>query len=134
MRELMMELSSGKGTDDKWVLENVNEVWTAFYIYYYEGQYLGVYISLEGILSRIVGLEDVDGFENMLLVSETGEKLTGNEDKQRTIEKNMYGKTYLQLEERTSDITSNDDCLNFASACTGKLDDVVDHSFGISNF
>ena len=100
MRELMMELSSGKGTDDKWVLENVNEVWTAFYIYYYEGQYLGVYISLEGILRRIVGLEDVDGFENMLLVSETGEKLTGNEDKQRTIEKNMYGKTYLQLEEK----------------------------------
>ena len=100
MRELMMTLSSEKGTDGKWILENVNEVWTAFYIYYYEGQYLGVYISLEGILSRIVELEDVAGFENMLLVSETGEKLTGSEDKQLKIEKNLYGKTYLQLEEK----------------------------------
>lgn len=48
----------------------------------------------------MVELEDVAGFENMLLVSETGEKLTGSEDKQLKIEKNLYGKTYLQLEEK----------------------------------
>ena len=61
MRELMMDLSTGKGTDGKWILENVAGVWTTLYIYYYEGQYLGIYISLDGILDRIVSLEDVDG-------------------------------------------------------------------------
>lgn len=103
MRELMMDLSTGKGTDGKWILENVAGVWTTLYIYYYEGQYLGIYISLDGILDRIVSLEDVDGLENTLLADETGESLTGGTSRKFSLDASTYrehGNSYLQLTEQ----------------------------------
>ena len=102
MRELMMNLSAGKGTDGEWILENVNEVWTAFYIYSYAGQYLGIYISLDGILNRIVALEDVDGLENTFLINEAGESLSGEKNRKFSVDASNYrehGNVYQQMTE-----------------------------------
>lgn len=103
MRNLMLELSVENGTDGEWILKNVVGVWTALYIYYYEGQYLGIYISLDGILNRIVSLEDVDGLENTLLVDAAGESLTGGESRKFSVDASTcreHGSSYLQLTEQ----------------------------------
>lgn len=98
----MEELSTESGTNGKWILENVNEMWTAFYVYHYEGQYLGVYISLDGILDRIVDVEDVSGLENTVLVSEEGVSLTGDDNESFSIDESFYrkdGKNYKLMTE-----------------------------------
>ena len=56
----------------EWTIENIDNKWTAFYIYYHQGQYLGVYVSLDGIWNRIIDLEGVAGFEESGLTDRDG--------------------------------------------------------------
>ena len=87
----------------EWTIENIDNKWTAFYIYYHQGQYLGVYVSLDGIWNRIIDLEGVAGFEESGLTDRDGYELTGDKERTFGLESSSYweeGRRYLQLTEK----------------------------------
>lgn len=76
LRERIVELTQDEGTHNSWKIVDVQNVWSAFYVYAYEGQYLGIYISLDGILDRITELNVVEGFADIYLADQNGTRLT----------------------------------------------------------
>lgn len=103
LRETIMEfcIEEGKHTDGEWSMENVEGKWTAFYAYQYEGQYFGVYVSLDGMLERMIELGEIQGIESSGLTDLSGQELTGKQD--RSFPDKMLhwenGVLYIQLTE-----------------------------------
>ena len=65
----------------EWTIGDVDGKWTAFYVYQYMGQFLGVYVSLDGALERIIDFGTVEGFEESVLIDEEGYELTGEKER-----------------------------------------------------
>lgn len=87
----------------EWTIGDVDGKWTAFYVYQYMGQFLGVYVSLDGALERIIDFGTVEGFEESVLIDEEGYELTGEKERffaQKRISHWEDGSRYLQLVER----------------------------------
>lgn len=103
MRGRMKTLCTGEPQEQaigKWTIENVDNMLTAFYIYYHQGQYLGVYVALDGLWNRIIDLQDVAGFEESALTDMNGTELTGDKERIFNLESTSYwepGRGYLQL-------------------------------------
>nr|WP_308627649.1 histidine kinase [uncultured Eisenbergiella sp.] len=103
MRGRMRALCSGELQGQavgEWTIENIDNMWTAFYIYYHHGQYLGVYVALDGLWDRLIDLEEVAGFEDSGLTDLNGLELTKNKGRVFRLEGSSYweqGKGYLQL-------------------------------------
>ncbi len=115
----------------EWTIENIDNKWTAFYIYYHQGQYLGVYVSLDGIWNRIIDLEGVAGFEESGLTDRDGYELTGDKERTFGLESSSYweeGRRYLQLTEKIDGFPAAIVTLVQAAAA-GKLDDMVDRTY-----
>lgn len=103
MRERMMALCTEEEREraiEEWHLEELDGLWTAFYIYPYQGHYLGVYVSLDGLWDRVIDLDKVAGFEESGLAGPDGRELTGKEGRVFEPESSFYqgeGRRYVQL-------------------------------------
>ena len=103
LRKTIMEFCTeeGKRTDGEWSMENVEGKWTALYAYRYKGQYFGVYVSLDGMLERMIELGEIQGIESSGLTDLSGQELTGEQGRFFSDRKLRWenGVLYLQLTE-----------------------------------